>query len=271
MNEGGGFSAAAGGGSLKAGASAVLAGLDTVSAIAMRAVEVACFSPLKHALLACLDCTVDAREESALLASMVALRRAPQEAFNIPEHLRVPDQWAAAVLELQEAEACELPSDKLRSLLGAARAIYAEYGATERQKALLQHISTHPLHAALIGQALGQHAEEGGGAEEQGGVGGGRGRGHSTPKRGTSRAPLCIADLDLPPPTPLGADDFFPIFTFVVVRAQLSRPILLKELLWALCDPLMLQGEGGYYLTVYEAALEYIRGMDTVAAVSPPA
>jgi len=257
------------------GAVAVLSTLDTVSAIAMRAVEVACYSPLKHSLLACLECTVDAREESGLLVSMAALRRASQESFNIPEALRVPDLWAAAVLELREAEVCELPSDKLRALMAAARAIYAEYGATERQKALLQHIKTHPLHAALIGLALGQHSPE----DEEGGLHGGdadEGRGASgrgtgsgswsrNPRRtgsSGSRQRLCIADLDLPPPTPLGADDFFPVFTFVVVRAQLSRPLLLKELLWALCDPLMLQGEGGYYLTMYEAALEYIRSMD---------
>ncbi len=249
------------------GAEAVVSSLDTVSAIAMRAVEVACYSPLKDALLACLECTVDPREESGLLAAMMALRRAPQAAFNIPQHLRVPDQWAAAVLELQEAEVCELPSDKLRALLAAARAIYAEYAATERQKALLAHIKTHPLHAALIGQALGQHS-----AERGGGASGGRGTasrsGSASSKNRSGSNPLRLEDPNLPPPAPLGADDFFPVFTFVVVRAQLTRPLLLKELLWSLCDPLMLQGEGGYYLTVYEAALEYIRNMDTVAAVS---
>ena len=32
----------------------------------------------------------------------------------------------------------------------------------------------------------------------------------------------------------------------------------------------MLQGEGGYYLTVFEASLEFGSSMDTVAALTVP-
>jgi hypothetical protein len=61
---------------------------------------------------------------------------------------------------------------------------------------------------------------------------------------------------DIPP---LGADEFFPIFVFVVIRAKLLAPLHLKELLWLAADPAELRGQSGYWLTVFEAALEYIR------------
>jgi hypothetical protein len=57
----------------------------------------------------------------------------------------------------------------------------------------------------------------------------------------------------------LGADDFLPVFIFVVCRAGLSHPLFSKDLLWQLCHPDQLHGESGYYLTVYESALEYIQ------------
>lgn len=56
----------------------------------------------------------------------------------------------------------------------------------------------------------------------------------------------------------LGADDFVPIHIFCVVRAALRRPLLCCHLMWNLCDPDKLQGEAGYYLTVFESALMYI-------------
>lgn len=60
----------------------------------------------------------------------------------------------------------------------------------------------------------------------------------------------------------LGADDFLPIFIFVVCQAQLAHPHLNKDLLWTLCHPDQLRGESGYYLTMYEAALEFIMGVE---------
>jgi hypothetical protein len=56
----------------------------------------------------------------------------------------------------------------------------------------------------------------------------------------------------------LGADDFFPIFLFVVVQSGLEQPFLAKELMWGLCEPGKLKSEGGYYLTVFEAAIVYL-------------
>ena len=60
----------------------------------------------------------------------------------------------------------------------------------------------------------------------------------------------------------LGADDFLPIFIFVFCRSELYHPIRNKDLLWKLCHPDQLQGECGYYLTIYESVVEYVLTYD---------
>lgn len=59
----------------------------------------------------------------------------------------------------------------------------------------------------------------------------------------------------------VSADDFFPIFIYVVVHSGVRQPQLLAEMLWNLCDPEKLNGEGGYYLTVFCSALEYLKNL----------
>eukprot|EP00468_Gymnochlora_sp_CCMP2014_P002373 CAMPEP_0167758050 /NCGR_PEP_ID=MMETSP0110_2-20121227/10259_1 /TAXON_ID=629695 /ORGANISM="Gymnochlora sp., Strain CCMP2014" /LENGTH=632 /DNA_ID=CAMNT_0007644295 /DNA_START=45 /DNA_END=1940 /DNA_ORIENTATION=- len=59
----------------------------------------------------------------------------------------------------------------------------------------------------------------------------------------------------------LSADSFFPIFVFVLVNSTIKDPHLHKSLMWGLCSKADLQGEGGYYLTVYEAAVTYVTKM----------
>merc|ERR1711918_280394 len=59
-------------------------------------------------------------------------------------------------------------------------------------------------------------------------------------------------------PKLLNGDDFFPIFVFVMAQSGMRRPHLNKRLMWGLCSKRELQGEGGYYFTVFEAALLYI-------------
>lgn len=61
---------------------------------------------------------------------------------------------------------------------------------------------------------------------------------------------------------PLGADEFFPIHVFVVVRAQLAAPLALVESLWACSNPRTLVGQAGYYVTVFQAALAHIVELD---------
>jgi hypothetical protein len=60
----------------------------------------------------------------------------------------------------------------------------------------------------------------------------------------------------------LGADDFLPIFIFVLCQSNLKHPNLNRDMLWSLCHPDQLHGESGYYLTAYESALSYIDNID---------
>ena len=59
-------------------------------------------------------------------------------------------------------------------------------------------------------------------------------------------------------PEYLGADDFVPIFIYVVSKSGLKHPTLNKDIMWNLCHPELLRGEVGYFLTVYESAIEFI-------------
>jgi hypothetical protein len=56
----------------------------------------------------------------------------------------------------------------------------------------------------------------------------------------------------------LGADDLVPIFIYVFCKAELREPHVHKDLMWNLCHPDQLHGECGYYLTVFESAIEYV-------------
>ena len=51
------------------------------------------------------------------------------------------------------------------------------------------------------------------------------------------------------------------IFSFVVVRAKLSNNCAVRDMLWSLSSRPSLRGECGYYLTMFEAALEHIKSM----------
>lgn len=57
----------------------------------------------------------------------------------------------------------------------------------------------------------------------------------------------------------LSADEFLPIFIYVVVHCDIQNMETTSEILWSLSDPEQLNGEGGYYLTTFSSALHYIK------------
>jgi len=59
----------------------------------------------------------------------------------------------------------------------------------------------------------------------------------------------------------LGADDFLPIFIYVVSQGDIEELALMKELMCELCDPDRRLSEAGYYVACFEAAIEHIKGM----------
>lgn len=56
----------------------------------------------------------------------------------------------------------------------------------------------------------------------------------------------------------MAADDLVPIFIFIFCRSNLKHPMRSRDLMWSLCHPDQLQGEGGYYLTVFESSIEFV-------------
>lgn len=57
----------------------------------------------------------------------------------------------------------------------------------------------------------------------------------------------------------IGADDLVPIFIYVFCQSDLAHPLRNRDIMWNLCHPDQLHGEGGYYLTVYESSIEFIQ------------
>ncbi len=56
----------------------------------------------------------------------------------------------------------------------------------------------------------------------------------------------------------MSADDFLPLFTYVLVQAALPQLLLVKELMINLVDDEETFGECGYYLTTLEASTRHI-------------
>lgn len=65
---------------------------------------------------------------------------------------------------------------------------------------------------------------------------------------------------------PMNADDFIPAFIFVLIHSRLDDPVALKELI-TFFDLGGTQGEGAYFVTCLEIALEYIRSLLTASTV----
>nr|CCA24564.1 conserved hypothetical protein [Albugo laibachii Nc14] len=59
----------------------------------------------------------------------------------------------------------------------------------------------------------------------------------------------------------LTADDYLPIHIYVVVHCGLKQPWRLKEYLGAMIHPSKMLGETGYFLTMFEVALNYIANL----------
>lgn len=57
---------------------------------------------------------------------------------------------------------------------------------------------------------------------------------------------------------PLGADEFLPIFIYILVRAEIPELLALNEELQALCDPDKRLSETGYYLATLEASIQHL-------------
>lgn len=59
--------------------------------------------------------------------------------------------------------------------------------------------------------------------------------------------------------TQLGADDFLPIFVWVLVKTNFVAAEIEAEYMWGLLHPSLLNGEGGYYLTTLSSAIHVLK------------
>jgi len=57
----------------------------------------------------------------------------------------------------------------------------------------------------------------------------------------------------------LGADDFLPLFVWVLVRGGMVAAEIEAEFMWGLLQPSLLSGEGGYYLTTLSSAVHVLK------------
>lgn len=57
----------------------------------------------------------------------------------------------------------------------------------------------------------------------------------------------------------LSADDFLPIFVWVLVQTGMVAAEVEAEYMWGLLHPSLLSGEGGYYLTTLSSAVNVLK------------
>ena len=60
----------------------------------------------------------------------------------------------------------------------------------------------------------------------------------------------------------LGADDFLPIFIYVLINAGIRDLAYLQKVLCTLCDPDKRLSETGYYVATFEAAVQHIMELE---------
>ncbi|KAL1509626.1 hypothetical protein ABEB36_004335 [Hypothenemus hampei] len=60
-------------------------------------------------------------------------------------------------------------------------------------------------------------------------------------------------------PVQLGADDFLPIFVWILIKTNFVAAEIEAEYMWGLLHPSLFSGEGGYYLTTLSSAVHVLK------------
>eukprot|EP00300_Choanocystis_sp_HF-7_P017306 c19693_g1_i2.p1 GENE.c19693_g1_i2~~c19693_g1_i2.p1 ORF type:complete len:821 (+),score=169.59 c19693_g1_i2:339-2465(+) len=94
-----------------------------------RELEYAVVSPLFHHIRRAFDSPETRKREASLREKCLRLRSLHQLAFEITESMLSPSNWLIAVRVLKDLERCTVPSDMLRVLLDATRAIHHLFDA----------------------------------------------------------------------------------------------------------------------------------------------
>jgi hypothetical protein len=85
-----------------------------------------------------------------------------------------------------------------------------------------------------------------------------------TAERAAVASAAAMNDPDAKPPAEqfLAADEFLSVFIFVLVQSSLESLPITCRYMSELCDPELLSGQHGYYLTVFESAIQCIADAD---------
>jgi hypothetical protein len=176
---------------------------------------------------------------------MKVLSTRSQQEFEIPSEHQSPTDWSTAIFELAGVERNPTPSMRIHALARTARAIYTEYKTQIAPRKQFENRFSNPLHSVDTPNTLPSLMSLSSSHDSSSPLSQHTTTPHNNSSSGTSESVL-------------GADDFLPIFIFIFCRSELVHPIQNKDLLWKLCHPDQLQGESGYYLTIYESAVEYV-------------
>ncbi|CAH1792387.1 unnamed protein product [Owenia fusiformis] len=67
----------------------------------------------------------------------------------------------------------------------------------------------------------------------------------------------------------MGADDFLPMFIYVLVQCGMVMAEVEADYMWGLLHPSVLNGEGGYYLTTLSSAVHVLKNFHETASSQP--
>lgn len=67
----------------------------------------------------------------------------------------------------------------------------------------------------------------------------------------------------------MGADDFLPVFVWVLVQKGMITAEMEAEYMWGLLHPSLLSGEGGYYLTTLSSAIHVLKNFKACHSSEP--
>ncbi len=167
------------------------------------------------------------------------LRPKPQSFFGIEQES--PTRWSLAVLELSAFDRCVVPHRKLEVLLDTVHAIKTESYTVSVlfPPASHERSRTSPC-MSLVGCSPPPPASHTRVNSAQG---------ETKPRRHGHRRNRHS----------LSADDFFPIFLYVLVHTPIRTPYAWLKYIRDASTADALSGEAQYYLTMFEAGIEYVR------------
>eukprot|EP01083_Nonionella_stella_P061941 161197_1 len=155
-------------------------------------------------------CLNETQSQTQILSLKIdKLRHRNQQYFGIKTELESTSNWNRAVYELTLLNDCCLPSEKIRSLVNCAHAIYLSHAKEQKEKYKAKAKFNHVNDEYFI-----------------------------------------------------TGDDFLPIVIYVIVQASNPKPCITDAdltFMEGLVDPAVNRSEGGYYLAVFHAALQWIR------------